>query len=66
MSKIDGYVEILTLAGAIDDNFEKWPVLGQYVWPNNYVGNSYSDEINYLKNWINSRLSWIDNAIMQL
>ena len=66
MSKIDRYVETLRLAGAIDDNFEKWPVLGQYVWPNNFVGNTYSEEINYIKNWINNRLSWMDNAIMQL
>ena len=66
LSKIDGYVETLTLAGAIDDNFEKWPVLGEYVWPNNFVGNTYTEEINYLKNWINNRLSWMDNAIMQL
>jgi len=66
MARIDRYVETLRLAGAIDDNFEKWPVLGQYVWPNNFVGNTYSEEINYIKNWINNRLSWMDNAIMQL
>ena len=66
MSKIDTYVEILTLAGGIQENFKKWPVLGQYVWPNNYIGNSYTEEINYIKNWINSRLNWLDNAIMQL
>jgi len=47
--KIGGYIEILTLAGAINDDFEKWPVLVQYVWPNNHVGNSYNDAINYLK-----------------
>lgn len=66
MTKIDSYVEMLTLAGGIQENFEKWPVLGQYVWPNNYIGNSYNDEIEYLKNWINARLSWLDNAIMGL
>jgi len=66
MSKINAYVERLTLAGAIQHNFEKWPVLGQYVWPNNFVGNSYSEEIDYLKDWINQRLNWLDNAIMEL
>jgi len=66
MSKIDGYIQTLTLAGAIDENFKKWPVLNQYVWPNNFVGSSYDEEINYMKTWINSRLSWLDNAIMQL
>jgi hypothetical protein len=66
MAKIDAYIETLTLAGAIQENFEKWPVLGQYVWPNNFVGNSHTEEINYLKDWINNRLSWLDNAIMEL
>lgn len=44
-------------------NFQKWDILGQYVWPNNYVGLTYQDEINYLKNWINARLLWLDNQI---
>jgi hypothetical protein len=66
MSKIDGYIETLSLAGAIQENFEKWPVLGEYVWPNNFVGNSYTEEINYLKEWVNNRLNWMDNAIMGL
>ena len=66
MAKIDAYVDILTLAGEIQNNFEKWPVLGQYVWPNNFVGNSYDEEIDYLKDWINNRLNWLDGAIMEL
>ena len=66
MTKIDAYVETLTLAGAIKENFEKWPVLGQYVWPNNFVGNSHTDDINYLKEWVNNRPNWLDNAIMGL
>ncbi|WP_258105527.1 CotH kinase family protein [Marinoscillum sp. MHG1-6] len=44
-------------------NFYKFPILGSYVWPNAYVGNTYQDEINYLKNWINARLSWMDSQI---
>ena len=51
----------------IDDaqrrNFIRWPVLNQYVWPNNYVGGSYTNEIQYLKNWIRDRLNWMDNSI---
>ncbi len=44
-------------------NFAKWPVLDEYVWPNNYVGGSYANEISYLKNWIRDRLSWMDTQI---
>ncbi len=44
-------------------NFEAYPILGQYVWPNAFVGGSYVAEIGYLKNWIGSRISWMDAEI---
>lgn len=47
-------------------NFTRWPILNQYIWPNNYVGNTYSNELNYLKNWIVNRLSWLDANIARL
>ncbi len=63
LSKIDGYNDTLTKAGAIDTNFSKWVILGTYVWPNNFVGSTYGEEENYLKNWITDRLSWLDSNI---
>ncbi len=66
MNKIDSYVELLNATGASKANFEKWPVLNEYVWPNNYVGNTYPAEITYLKNWIDQRLMWLDTEIMAL
>ncbi len=44
-------------------NFQQWPVLGTYVWPNDFIGTTYASEITYLKNWITSRIAWIDNNI---
>lgn len=41
-------------------NFIRWQIIGQYVWPNYYVGATYEDEVNYLKNWILGRLEWMD------
>jgi hypothetical protein len=41
-------------------NFEKWPVLGIWVWPNYFVGQTYQQEIDYLKNWISFRLNWMN------
>ncbi|TDB67865.1 CotH kinase family protein [Arundinibacter roseus] len=43
-------------------NFTRWPVIGQKVWPNYYVGPSYESEVNYLKNWLKDRLLWMDQA----
>ena len=41
-------------------NFERWPVLGVYVWPNDYVGATYEDELNFLKTWLINRITWMD------
>jgi len=62
---ITTYIDSVALA--IDDaqqrNFTQWPILDEYVWPNNYVGGSYSNEIQYLKGWIMDRMSWLDSQI---
>ena len=44
-------------------NFETWNILGNYVWPNAYVGNTYEDEIDTLNNWTSARLDWIDTNL---
>jgi len=43
-------------------NFQRWPVIGRYVWPNYYVGTTWESEINWMRNWITQRLSWLDNT----
>lgn len=51
------------LQGPSERNFEKWPILGRYIWPNYYIGQSYQEEVNYLKQWVNARLQWLDENI---
>ena len=58
--------EELKSSNAIKNNFSKWSILGEYVWPNDYIGNSYDDEINYLKDWTVKRLEWMDIEINNL
>lgn len=43
-------------------NFQRWPVLGTYVWPNNFVGDTYKEEVDYLREWLMERLEWMDSA----
>lgn len=50
------------LKGPAEKNFTQWPVLGEYVSPNNYIGESYADEVGYLKSWILKRVAWMDRA----
>lgn len=52
--------QALLLEEAQIRNFQKWPVLGTYLWPNNFVGNTYAEEIGYLKTWITDRANWMD------
>ncbi len=47
-------------------NFQRWPVLGQYVWPNAYIGQTWAEETNYLDTWLGYRILWIDNNIMSV
>ena len=66
MSKVDAYTSKLNKANAINRNFQTWEIIGVYVWPNNFVGFTYQDENQYLKNWIKDRLIWMDSAINAL
>ena len=45
--------------GAIDRNFERWDILGTYVWPNAFIGNSHGEEVGYLKTWLAQRAAWM-------
>lgn len=51
---------VLVLGDAQDRNFDRWNVLGNYVWPNAYIGQDYPQEVAYLKNWIAQRLDWME------
>ena len=62
-SMIDQNVDILT--PALDRNFQKWPVLDVYVWPNSAVRNTYENEVNALKSFIEDRLSWMSDQLDQ-
>jgi hypothetical protein len=55
---------ISDMGDAPSRNFERWNILGNYVWPNYYVGQTYDDEISYLKLWLSVRLDWMDENMI--
>ncbi len=65
ISSIYAYIDSVStlLADAQKRNFTRFQVLGQYVWPNYFVGQTYQDELNFMKNWITQRLQWMDAQI---
>jgi hypothetical protein len=50
----------VALKDPLNRNFQKFPLMGKKIWPNYYVGATLSDEVNWLKNWIQGRLVWLD------
>ncbi len=64
LGRITSVIDSLTtlLGESHERNFLRWSILGQYVWPNYFVGKTYAEEIDYLKNWIDLRLLWLDQA----
>ena len=46
-------------------NFQRWPILGQQVHPNSYVGETFADEVNWMKQWIQKRIAWIDSQMLR-
>lgn len=50
------------ISEAKDRNYERWTgVIGNYVWPNYFIGKTYDEEISWMKNWITQRLVFLDN-----
>ena len=41
----------------------RWPRLGEYVWPNVFIGNTYDEEVEFLRSWVMERLAWLDANI---
>ncbi len=44
-------------------NFERWPILGHYVWPNHFIGDTYEEEVEYMIDWVERRMRWIDSRM---
>ena len=61
--RIDAYAAQVNETNNVANNFARWPVLGAYIWPNDFIGATYEQELNYLKDFISKRLSWLDGAI---
>ncbi|MFK8054847.1 MAG: CotH kinase family protein [Saprospiraceae bacterium] len=59
---IDNFIDstALYLDEAQDRNFTKWPILGEYVNWNFFIGETYEEEIDYLKWWFDARSIYMD------
>ena len=62
---IHGIIDSLSavLADPSVRDHARWPRLGQYVWPNVFIGQTYEEEVQWLREWIMARLAWLDDNI---
>jgi hypothetical protein len=65
LADIDATAALLAEAQA--RNFERWPVLGEYIdelphvnWPGWEDRDSYEAEVDWMKVWLEARLDWLD------
>ena len=64
LNKIDAYAE--QLQWAQQENNDKWQTIGQYVWPNPVVFDTYQEEVDHMKEWYVNRMNWLDSALDSL
>jgi hypothetical protein len=50
---------------AIENN-NKWQTLYNATWPNYAISGSYDNEVIYMKNWLNTRMDWLETAFAGL
>jgi len=64
INKIDSYSE--QLKWAQKENDDKWQTMGVFVWPNPVVFDTYQEEVDNMKSWYSTRMSWLESAIDDL
>ena len=68
ITKVNRIIDSMTtrLGDATSRNFQRFPILGKYVWPNPYYGNTHAEDVAYLKKWIADRFKWLDGEMALL
>lgn len=61
VATVDSLVTLLEKPA--ERNFQRWKVMGVWIWPNYFVAQSYPIEINWLKNWIYERMRSLHLAV---
>lgn len=61
-AEVFGLLDSLTgqLQEAQVRNFERWPVLDTWVWPNVFCCGTYPEHVGFLREWLTQRLAWMD------
>lgn len=44
-------------------NFQRWQILGEYVWPNYFVADTWLEELEWMEDFLLTRANWIDTQM---
>ena len=61
LQRIEDYAVLLNEPQA--RNFQRWAILGIYVWPNWFIAKTFREEIDWMKGWLADRVKWMDGQI---
>lgn len=56
--------QALLLEESQERNYQVFDILGEYVWPNYYIEQTYEAEVQRLKTWITIRLAFMDTNLI--
>ena len=42
------------------ENNSRWQTLYMYTWPYYAIWGAYNNEVQYLKNWLDTRFDWLE------
>lgn len=45
---------------SVIENNSRWQTLYMYTWPNYAIWGAYNNEVQYLKNWLDTRFDWLE------
>ncbi|HEV2711120.1 MAG TPA: CotH kinase family protein [Edaphobacter sp.] len=51
------------LAQSAQNNFTRWPMIGEVVWPNPSAQANYADSVSAFTDWVNQRISYLDAVL---
>ena len=62
LNRLDQHILFRTswLSKVQERNFNRWPILQTWVWPNRVVTGSYVGEVLALQGWLGERRKWLD------
>jgi hypothetical protein len=51
------------LTQSAQNNFARWPIIGETVWPNPSAQGDYADSVSAFTDWLNLRIAYLDSVI---